>query len=81
MTPTRRLLRGLRIGAWIGGAAGTLFAIAVVLFADCSGPDCLRERITGVLLHALAGAISGSILGFVGGALWNVFSRKRVRGS
>jgi hypothetical protein len=41
----------MRIGAVIGGVAGGLFAVAVVSFADCSGPHCNRERVLGVLLH------------------------------
>ena len=57
--------RWIRIGAWVGGIPATLFAIAVVSFADCSGPDCARERVLGVLGHAAGGAAAGALLGLV----------------
>jgi hypothetical protein len=59
------LRRWTRIGAICGGIAGTLFALAVVSFADCSGPHCNRERISGVLLHLLAGAVTGGAAGLL----------------
>jgi hypothetical protein len=57
------------IGVWIGGASATLFALAVVSFADCSGPDCARERVLGVLAHAVGGASGGALLGLMAWAV------------
>ena len=62
--------RILLVGAVGGALLGTLFALAIVGFADCAGPNCASERGIGVLGHAAAGAAAGFILaGIVGLAL------------
>jgi hypothetical protein len=58
---TRFLLRGAVVGATLG----TLFAAAVVSFADCAGPNCNAERVIGLLGHAAAGAVAGGLLGLL----------------
>jgi hypothetical protein len=65
MKSAASIRRWMRIGAITGGIAATLFALAVVSFADCSGPHCNRERVTGVLLHLLAGVGAGGAVGLL----------------
>ena len=69
------VLRWVRNGALIGGAAGTLFAVAVVCFADCAGPDCNRERMLGILLHLAAGLAIGAVIGLLGAVLRRMLRR------
>jgi len=69
MKAAASLRRWTRIGAVCGGIAGTLFALAVVSFADCSGPHCNRERVTGVLLHLLAGIGVGGAVGLLSASI------------
>ena len=54
--------RILLIGAASGAVLGALFALAVISFADCAGPNCASERVTGILGHAAAGAAAGLLL-------------------
>ncbi len=60
--------KSVRVGAAVGAAAGALFGLAVVLFGDCEGPDCVRQRIVGVLAHVALGVPVGAALGLAGGA-------------
>ena len=60
--------RWVRAGALVGAAAGALFGLAVVGFADCEGPHCTRERVLGVLAHIGLGLPPGALLG-LGAAL------------
>ncbi len=70
--------RWMRIGAWAGRIPATLFALAVVSFADCSGPDCASERVLGVLGHAAGGAAVGALVGLKAWAVrWLLFRRGR----
>lgn len=55
--------RYLLLPAALGALLASLFALAVVSFADCAGPGCAQERVLGVAGHALAGALSGLLLG------------------
>jgi hypothetical protein len=55
-----RILRLTVVACTVVGAA---FGLAVVLFADCAGPTCARERVMGVALHAAIGAGIGLVLG------------------
>ena len=49
-------LMGLTIGIALGG----LFGLAVVSFADCTGPDCTRQRVFGVVVHAAGAGVLGA---------------------
>jgi len=69
-------IRFIRAGAICGAIFGTLFGLAVVLFADCSGPDCTKERVLGVLMHAGIGLGAGAVLGLVLGLAWKGLSRR-----
>jgi hypothetical protein len=60
-----RLARLLAWGAGVGGLLGSLFALAVVSFADCAGAHCAEERVVGLLGHAAAGAVVGAAAGAV----------------
>lgn len=55
--------RSARTGAWIGAAAGTVFALWVISIADCSGGHCTGERVIGVALNAAGGAVIGAGIG------------------
>ena len=57
-----RILRLVVLAFTLLGAA---FGLAVVLFADCAGPTCARERVLGVAMHAAIGAGVGLVLGGV----------------
>ena len=57
--------RSATTGACAGALLGTLFALAVISFADCAGPACGRERVIGVAGHALAGGGAGAVLGVI----------------
>lgn len=57
------LSRHLVVGGAIGGALGAAFGLAVVSFADCTGPECTEERVVGVVGHALAGVAVGAVIG------------------
>lgn len=58
-------MRVLRRATLVGTLLGSAFGLAVVLFADCAGSSCARERVLGVLLHAAIGAGLGLALGGV----------------
>lgn len=58
----RRLtLAGMTIGIVLGG----LFGLAVVSFADCAGPDCMYQRVVGVLGHAAGAGVAGATAGLL----------------
>ena len=67
--------RILLVGAIGGALLGTLFALAVVSFADCAGPNCGSERVIGVLGHAAAGAAMGLLLGGIANLALHVARR------
>lgn len=73
--------KGVRIGAVVGASAGALFGLAVVLFADCAGPDCTRERIFGILAHAGIGTPIGAALGLAGASAAGLLRRRAGWGS
>jgi hypothetical protein len=52
----RLILAGLTIGVVLGG----LFGLAVVSFADCSGPGCTYQRVVGVVAHAAGVGVIGA---------------------
>ena len=56
------LSRHLLFGGGLGAAAGAAFGVAVIGLADCGG-DCASERVVGVAGHALAGAVTGALIG------------------
>lgn len=68
--PPGRGSRFVLAGTVAGGLIGLLFALAVISFADCAGPGCTGERITGVLGHVLGGAVLGAAFGAVAYGLW-----------
>jgi hypothetical protein len=43
-----------------------LFGLAVVSFADCTGPDCTYRRIVGVVGHAAGGGVAGGTASLLG---------------
>jgi hypothetical protein len=63
--PRSAAARFLLRGAAVGATLGTLFAAAVVSFADCAGPNCDAERVIGLLGHAAGGALAGALLGLL----------------
>ena len=73
-----RLRRFAARGAAVGAALGLLFALAVVSFADCAGPGCAGERLTGLAFHAALGAGLGAAVGaLVYGLGWGVWRGRR----
>ena len=56
-------MRILRLTVLACTLLGAAFGLAVVLFADCAGPTCARERVLGVAMHAAIGAAFGVVLG------------------
>jgi ABC-type Fe3+-siderophore transport system permease subunit len=58
-------MRILRLTVLACTLLGAAFGLAVVLFADCAGPTCARERVLGVAMHAAIGLGLGLVLGGV----------------
>jgi hypothetical protein len=73
--PSRRPSRCWLVGAFAGALAGLLFALAVISFADCAGPNCTEERVVGVIGHVLGGALIGEAVWVVAYGLWRLVRR------
>ena len=73
-----RVARAAGIGAVAGAALGTLFAIAVVSFADCAGPSCSSERVVGIIGHALGGGLVGALAGVLIAAVARLLAHPRA---
>jgi hypothetical protein len=66
-------------GLTIGLALGGLFGLAVVSFADCSGPGCTYQRVIGVIAHAAGVGALGAIAGLLVQAVVRLLHRFRHR--
>jgi hypothetical protein len=68
----RPILAGLTVGSVLGG----LFGLAVVSFADCSGPDCTYQRVVGVVAHAAGAGVAGGAAGLLVHAVVRLLRRR-----
>ena len=72
----RRLtLEGMTIGIVLGG----LFGLAVISFADCAGPDCMYQRVVGVLGHAAGAGVAGATASLLAHGLVRSLRQHRER--
>jgi hypothetical protein len=67
------------IGLTIGIALGGLFGLAVVSFADCAGPDCMHQRMLGVVAHAAGAGVAGATASLLVHAFVRLVRQNRSR--